>query len=160
MPAIGPTPSRSNPPRVAQPDTQPLHLSSVETASFPPGAGSDELSELFDDRLRHGRALAAAELVRDAGSARSPCHGNSSIGLRSRTFTSASRLKHGGTGSEHTPPSPALRLTRIAQAELALTDVEPPKSRSTRPWNSTIVSARRGSGSPCSNYTRVMPTQH
>ena len=58
--------SRQSAPRAAPPEAQPLRPSAVEAVSLPPEAGTSELSELFEDRLRHGRTLAAVELAHQA----------------------------------------------------------------------------------------------
>ena len=58
--------SKQSTPRAALPEAQPLRPSAVEEVYLPPEAGTSELSDLFEDRLRHGRTLAAVELARQA----------------------------------------------------------------------------------------------
>ena len=147
-------------PRAAPPEAQPLRPSAVEAVSLPPGAGTSELSELFEDRLRHGRTLAAVELARQAEAR--------GIAL---PWELADRVAithlHLGEPAEarryweraQAPPSPALRLARIAQAELALTDIEAAEKTFRAALDSTIGSARPGSGSPCSSCSWATPTR-
>jgi tetratricopeptide (TPR) repeat protein len=117
--------SRQPAPRAAAPDAQPLRLSAVEEVSITPGADTTELSELFEDRLQHGRPVAAVELVRQAEARGIALPWK----LADRVAITHLHLGEPAEARRYweralAPPSPALRLARIAQAELALTDIE------------------------------------
>ena len=111
--------------RAAPPDTEPARVSSDPAVSLPPGAGTGELFELFEDRLRHGRTLAAIELVRQAEARGIALPWK----LADRVATAHLYLGEPAQARKyweraHVPPSTALRLARIAQAELASTDFD------------------------------------
>jgi tetratricopeptide (TPR) repeat protein len=112
-------------PMTALPEAQPRSTRAVEKESIPAGTGSFELSELFEDRLRYGRPLAAIELAR-----RAEARGIAlSWELADRAATTYLHLGEPAEGRRYweraqAPRSPALRLARIAQSELALTDLE------------------------------------
>jgi tetratricopeptide (TPR) repeat protein len=117
--------SKQSTPRAAPPEAQPLRPSAVEDVSLPPGTGASELSELFEDRLRHGRTLAAVELARQAEARGIALPWE----LANRVAITHLRLGEPAEARRYweraqASPSPALRLARIAQAELALTDIE------------------------------------
>jgi tetratricopeptide (TPR) repeat protein len=122
--------SKQPTPRAASPNVQPLRPSELEGMSLPPGASIPELSELFEDWLRHGRTLGAIELVRQAEAR------GIALPWKLADRVAITHL-HLGEPDEarryweraHAPPSPALRLARIAQAELALTDIEAAEKR-------------------------------
>ena len=112
-------------PRAAPPEAQPLRPSAVEKGSLPPGAGAFQLSELFEDRLRHGRTLAAVELARQA-EARGivlPWELADRVAITHFHLGEPAEARRYWERAQ-APTSPALRLARIAQAELALTDIE------------------------------------
>ena len=93
--------------------------------SITPGADTSELSELFEDRLQHGRPVAAVELVRQAEAR------GIALPWKLADRVAITHLHLGEPAQARrcweralAPPSPALRLARIAEAELALTDIE------------------------------------
>ncbi len=117
--------SKQSTPRASPPEAQPLRPLAVEEVSLPPGAGTSELSELFEDRLRHGRTLAAVELARQA-QARGialPWELADRVAITHLLLGEPAEARRYWERAQG-PPSPALRLARIAQAELALNDIE------------------------------------
>jgi tetratricopeptide (TPR) repeat protein len=109
----------------AAPDAHAPRLAAALAVSLPPGAGTDLLSELFEDRLRHGRVLAAIELVRQA-EARGivlPWKLADRVAITHLSLGEPAQARKYWEQA-HAPPSTALRLARIAQAELALTNID------------------------------------
>jgi tetratricopeptide (TPR) repeat protein len=93
--------------------------------SLSPGAGTAEVSELLEDRLRRGRALAAVEVVRQAEARGFALPWD----LADRAAITHLHLGEPAEARRYweqaqAPPSPALRLARIAQAEMASNDLE------------------------------------
>jgi tetratricopeptide (TPR) repeat protein len=116
-------------PRAASPEMQPLRPAAVEKLSLPSEAGTSELCKLFEDQLRHGQTLAAVELPRQAviRGITLPWE------LADRVAITHLYLGEPAEAQRYweralAPPSPALRLARIAQAELALTNVDAAKN--------------------------------
>jgi tetratricopeptide (TPR) repeat protein len=112
-------------PKAAPPEAQPLRPSDVEEVFLPSGATTSELSKLLDERLRHGRPLAAVELARqvEARGIALPWELADRVAITHLHLGEPAEARRYWTRA-HGSPSPALRLARIAQAELALTDIE------------------------------------
>jgi tetratricopeptide (TPR) repeat protein len=109
----------------ASPDAQPLRPLAFEEVSIPPAADKSTLAELIEDRLRQSRPLAAVELARQA-EARAialPWELSDRVAVAHLLLGEPAEARRCWERAQ-APPSPALRLARIAQAELALTDVE------------------------------------
>ena len=117
--------SKQSTPWAAAPEAEPLRPSSVDRVPLPHGAGASEVLALFEDLLHRGRALAAVELAREA-EARGialPWELADRIAVTHLQLGEPAEARRYWERAQ-APPSHALRLARIAQAELASTDIE------------------------------------